>query len=53
MQDRFEKLYNYMLENGELKKVSRDFTGYWEQDRDSFIKAQIEMEKIADIEDES
>ena len=45
-----------MRDNGELKKVSRDFTGDWEQDKTSFIKAQIEIEKIAeiiDIEDES
>lgn len=46
--DRFKKLYDSMLESGELKQVFRSMTGEWELDEKKFISAQTELESLVD-----
>ena len=47
---RFEKLYNYLLENGELRMVPK-MKGNWEQDKEKFITYQIKIEELANLKD--
>lgn len=57
MDSRYERLYNSMLESGDLKMVFPRSTGIWEKDSTRFIREQQELEKLArikitDIEEE-
>lgn len=52
---RYKKLYDAILESGELKKIYHGMTGDWEKDQKKFIKEQKLLEEFAgdiDIEDE-
>ena len=40
-----------MASEGELRRIYYDMTGDWELDSKNFIKAQLEMEKLAGIID--
>lgn len=56
MESRYEKLYQSMLDSGDLKMVFPRSTGDWKQDSARFIREQQDLEKlakikIADIED--
>jgi hypothetical protein len=41
-----EKLYNYLLENGELFKICSKMTGDWEKDKEKFTREQEELEEL-------
>lgn len=46
---RFKKLYESMLESGDLKDVFPKMKGDWEKDKSSFIREQEELEKLLNI----
>lgn len=48
-QERFKKLYQWMLEKGELKQLFPNATGDWEKDKKQFIRRQTEIEELANI----
>ena len=50
-EDRFKNLYEFMLKNKELKQLMPKATGEWEQDKDKFIKLQLDMENMANFTD--
>jgi hypothetical protein len=45
--EEYRKLYEALLENGELQSFCRTMTGSWEKDKKSFIKQQTDLEAIA------
>ena len=47
---RFEQLYKFLLENGELKYVPK-MKGNWEEDKEKFTKYQIKIEELANLKD--
>ena len=50
MKNRFEQLYQFMLNNGDLKFVPK-MAGNWEEDKDKFTKYQIKIEEVANLKD--
>lgn len=44
---RYKKLYEAMLQSGELKELYPRLTGEWEQDEKKFIKEQKLLEDLA------
>ena len=46
---RYKKLYEALLENGDLFELSEDMSGEWELDNREFIRLQKEMEEIVKI----
>lgn len=46
---RYKKLYEALLENGDLFELSEDMSGDWELDRKEFIRLQQEMEEIVNV----
>lgn len=43
---RYKKLYDFMLENGELQLIFPDLIGDWEKDKNQFIYEQKQMEDL-------
>jgi predicted transcriptional regulator len=48
---RFENLYNWMKQTGELKTLMPRATEDWEQDKKLFIEIQKDMEAMANVTD--
>lgn len=46
---RYKKLYEALLENGDLFELSEDMSGDWELDKREFIRLQQEMEEIVNV----
>lgn len=46
---RFKKLYESMLESGELKEVFSNMKGDWEKDKLKFIREQEELEELLNV----
>lgn len=46
---RYKKLYEALLENGDLFELSEDMSGDWELDKKEFIRLQQEMEEIVNV----
>lgn len=46
---RFKKLYESMLESGELQEVFPLMKGNWEKDKKRFIKEQTELEELLSL----
>lgn len=44
--ENYKKLYEALLENGELQDFCKDMTGDWEKDKKSFYKQQVELEDL-------
>ena len=42
----YKKLYEVLLESGELQDFCQDMTGVWEKDKKSFIEQQTELENL-------
>ena len=42
-----KKLYEVLLESGELQDFCPSMTGVWEKDKKSFIQQQTELEELA------
>lgn len=43
---RFKKLYESMLESGELSEVFPLMSGNWEKDKNRFVREQTELEEL-------
>ena len=49
--ERFRNLYDSLLQTDELFVMFAGMTGVWEKDKNSFIKAQKELEDIINFKD--
>ena len=49
--ERFRNLYDSLLQTDELFVMFTGMTGDWEKDKNSFIKAQKELEDIINFKD--
>ena len=49
--ERFRNLYDSLLQTDELFVMFAGMTGEWEKDKNSFIKAQKELEDIINFKD--
>ena len=49
--ERFRNLYGSLLQTDELFVMFTGMTGEWEKDKNSFIKAQKELEDIINFKD--
>lgn len=46
---RYKRLYDTMMETGELQEIFPSMSGQWEKDKTRFIQQQDELEKLANI----
>lgn len=47
--DHYKSIYDTLLEEGELKRVSSKLSGDWEKDKKIFIQKQKEQEDLLGI----
>lgn len=44
---RFKKLYDFLLENGELLELFPEMSGQWKTDKEEFTRQQKETENLS------
>ena len=49
--ERFKNLYDSLPQTDELFVMFEGMTGYWEKDKNRFVKAQRELEDIVNFKD--